>query len=127
MMNSKIKRVIITGLTIAMFGFIFIYIGLRVWIWTDANKFAEKTAEQFKTNKTEALLLLLDSEKYTFKEKNKAIWALGVLKEKKALTKLELLHTGEECQHDSALCQYELYKAIHKIKGDFYGSWQIKK
>ncbi len=125
-MNSKIKRVLIFTFTIFLFGLIFIYIGLRVWIWTDANKYAEKASLQFKTDKTEALLILLDSEEYTLKEKNKAIWALGVLKEKKALLKLELLYTGEECQHDSAICQYELRKAIHKIEGSLRGPLQAR-
>lgn len=126
-MNSKIKRVLIIAFTIALFGLIFLYIGLRVWIWTDASKYAEKVSLQFKTDKTEALLMLINSEEHTLKEKNKAIWALGVLKEKNALPKLEMLYTGIECRHDSAICQYELYKAIHKIKGDFRGSWQAKK
>ena len=124
--NKKIKQFILRTFVIVFAALIIVYAGLRVWIWNDANKIAKEASEHFNTDKTTALLLFVDSEEFTFKEKNKAIWAMGVLKEKEALPKLEMMYTGKNCNHDSAICQYELFKAIHKIKGDFYGSIQAK-
>lgn len=126
MKNKKLKRLIMRTVIIVFACLLSTYAGLRIWIWGDAKQFAKQAVEHFNTDRTSALILYLDSNEYTFKEKNKAVWAMGVLKEKNALPKLEMMYTGEECNHDSAICQYELYKAIHKIKGDFKGSWQAK-
>ena len=126
MKNKNLKRLIFLTVVILFAGLFIIYGGLRIWIWTDAKQFAKQATEYFHTDKTNALLLFIDSDDFTFKEKNKAVWTIGVLKEKEALPKLEMMYTGEACNHDSAICQYELYKAIHKINGDFLGSWQAK-
>ncbi|QGY42965.1 hypothetical protein GM418_04620 [Maribellus comscasis] len=125
-MKKKLKGWIIRTLFITIAGLFIIYSGLRIWIWSDANQFAKKASEKFNTDKTAALLSYIDSNEITIKEKNKAVWALGVLNEKEALPQLEMLYTGDTCDHDDAICQYELYKAIHKIKGNFRGSWQAK-
>ena len=126
-MKIKNLKKLILGTFVIVFASLFlVYAGLRTSIWTDANQFAKQAAEQYSTDKTTTLLMYIDSDEYTFKEKNKAVWAMGVLKEKNALPKLEMMYTGEKCNHDSAICQYELYKAIHKIRGDFKGSWQAK-
>ena len=98
---------------------------LKLWIKHEAKFYASELSQTFQMNKTDALLAVLGAEHYSLKDKNKAVWALGVLKEKEALPKLESLYTGEDCQHDSAICQYELQKAILKIKGKFTGSWKL--
>lgn len=125
-MKNNSKRLVFRTVVIVFTSLFVIYAGLRVWILNDAYQFAKLAAEHFNSDKTTALLMVVDSDEYTFKEKNKAVWAMGVLKEKDALPKLEMLYTGDECSHDSAICQYELYKAIHKIRGDFKSSWQAK-
>ena len=48
--------------------------------------------------------------------KNHVIWILGELRDDRALPGLENLLTGEECDHQRDVCQYELEKAIQKIK-----------
>ena len=96
----------------------------RTVIKVQANNLAKEASQNFHADKIESLLMLIDSENYSLKEKNNAVWALGVLKDERALPKLEVLYTGKECDHEKALCQYEIKKAILKIKGDFKGSWQ---
>ena len=103
-----------------------IYYGELAIIKHQANSYANEAVLAFHQDKTKSLLMLIDSENYSFQQKNKAVWTLGVLKDEKALPKLEMLYTGKECNHDSALCQYEIKKAILKIKGEFSGSWQAK-
>ncbi len=120
----QLKRFILIGaasLILILFG---TFIGLRIWIAGEANSIARDAAKVFHSNKTKALIALIESEDYSLKEKNNAIWALGVLKDKQALPTLESMVTGLKCNHDSEICQYEINKAILKIKGEFRGSWQ---
>lgn len=69
---------------------------------------------------------LLDSSGFSLEQKNRAVWALGELKDKDALPGLESHLTGESCNQRIELCQYELKKTILKIKMEFNGSWQAK-
>ena len=112
--------------TILIFIIPVLYFGGLMVIKHQANTFAKEAVSVYHQDKTESLLMLIDSENHSLKERNKAVWTLGVLKDEKALPKLEMLYTGKECNHDSALCQYEIKKAILKIKGEFSGSWQAK-
>ncbi|MBT6766876.1 MAG: hypothetical protein HOA90_20285 [Prolixibacteraceae bacterium] len=93
----------------------------------DANEITENAVEVFQKDKIESLIALIDSDEFTLKEKNKAIWTLVVLKDKRAHAKLKSLLTGEKCDHGKELCQSEIKKAILKIKGEFKGSWQVSR
>jgi len=97
------------------------FVGLRIWIIVEANNIASEAVKVFQVHKTEALITLIESENYSLKERNNAVWTLGVLKEKEALPKLESMLTGLECDHDQDICQYEIKKAVLKIKGKFRG------
>jgi hypothetical protein len=121
---SAIKRYFLSGLIILFLLVVGTFVGVKVWITGEANQLANNAAIELQKEKTEALLALIASDEYSLTEKNNAIWALGVLKDEKALPVLESLYTGKECDHDKELCQYEIKKAILKIKGDFWGSWQ---
>lgn len=125
--KNKITKIILIAGLIFFTGITCFYLGALGWIKHEANELANETSVAFEKDKIESLLEVIDSKNYTLKEKNNAIWALGVLKDKKALPILEALHTGEECNHDKELCQYEIHKAILKIKGNFRGSWQASK
>ena len=64
-----------------------------------------------------ALMAYVDSPKHTLRERNRAVWALGRLGDARALPALERHVTGRDCEHDRALCQYELRKAIRLCRG----------
>ena len=122
--NNKVGKIfflVYMGIMILIFS---AFIAAKVYIKREAKNVAKEASAVFQKDNTESLLILLDSENYSLKEKNMAVWGLGVLKDKNALSKLELLYTDEECNHSEELCQYELKKAILKIKGEFRGSWQ---
>lgn len=123
----KLRKVLYLFGTFLIFIIPALYFGGLFLIKHQANTFAKEATVTFQQNKTESLLMLIDSDKYSLEEKNKAIWALGVLKDKNALPKLEMLYTGEDCKHDEALCQYELKKAILKINNQYSGSWQANR
>lgn len=64
-----------------------------------------------------ALIDFMNSDAHSFRERNLAVWTLGHLRDPKALPALESAYTGEECNHDRSLCQYELEKAIKLCGG----------
>ena len=112
-----------------MFGYFAIAAGIIITVWgamasikIAADNIGENAANAFHKDKVESLLLLIDSDQHSLREKNDAIWALGVLKDKRALSKLESLATGEPCDHAKKVCQRELEKSILKIKGKFIAS-----
>lgn len=63
-----------------------------------------------------ALLEYVQSESHTLRERNLAVWALGQARDGRALIIPEGFLTGEQCRHDSELCQKELKKAIKLCK-----------
>jgi hypothetical protein len=64
-----------------------------------------------------ALMAYVESPKHTLRERNRAVWALGQLGDARALPVLETHFTGRNCEHDRALCQHELRKAIRLCRG----------
>lgn len=98
------------------------------WTGTSIEKDIKKNIEIAKAKypgKAEDALIdyLLDTINSPQQRTTVAIWTLGQLKSKKALPYLkEFYHDdphGYTCKHDSALCQYGLYKAITAIESDW--------
>jgi hypothetical protein len=61
-----------------------------------------------------ALLALLADESRSIRERNHAVWALGRLREARALPALQAARHGGPYDHERALCQRELAKAIRR-------------
>ena len=63
-----------------------------------------------------ALTAYIQSDTHTFRERNKALWALGQLADKKALPFLQELEASyamvNKCDHNTQVCPDEIYKAI---------------
>jgi len=64
-----------------------------------------------------ALISVATSEEASLSERDRAIWALGQLGAPEALPVLQSMATGEQCDHKSKICQYELEKAIEGCSG----------
>ena len=64
-----------------------------------------------------ALLALVEDADADLKDRNLAVWALGQLRDERALPILERHVHGGDCDHAHHLCQHELDKAI-KLCGD---------
>lgn len=65
-----------------------------------------------------ALVAYVMSDSHTLRARNRAIWALGQLRDGRALPALLAAHTGEPCDHQENLCQHELHKAIKLCRGE---------
>ncbi len=66
----------------------------------------------------EALLVWIQSPQHRLEDRNRGVWALGQLRDPRALPVLERSFHGGECDHERELCQRELKKAIRRIKGE---------
>ena len=68
-------------------------------------------------DRVSSLVAYVVSPTHALRERNRAVWALGQLGDARALPLLEKHFTGRECEHDRALCQHELRKAIRLCRG----------
>ena len=65
-----------------------------------------------------ALIDFVNSTSHSPEERSHVgVWTLGRLRDPRALPALECVYTGEPCQHERNLCQYELEKAIKLCGG----------
>ncbi len=74
----------------------------------------------------ESLAKVAVSEKYSYRERNDAVWALGQMADKRSLPILKQLYTGDIPSReplDKTLSQYELRKAIRWCEEGNWTSW----
>lgn len=91
-------------------------------IYHSVNDICRIAQEQHPGDPIDALLALIESDSASFKNKNRAIWALGQIGSKRALPLLHELDT-EKIQskpYDSSayIVQYTVEKAISQIEGN---------
>jgi hypothetical protein len=120
--RMNLKKLVLYSFMALLFIVALTLVGMLSWIYIDARAIAKDAIEVFHKDNIESLLMVIDSDKFTLKEKNHAIWALGVYRDERALEKLESLVTREKCDHSRKLCQYEIEKAILKIKGEMWSA-----
>lgn len=99
---------------------------LYTWGYYNASVTARKAVKVYHLDKIESMLLALDDDRFTLKDKNRFIEALGTFKDKRALPKLESMITNRPCNHQHEVCQYGLKKSILKIKRDYRGLRNVK-
>jgi hypothetical protein len=123
MILKKIDKNLITyiiGISIIFFLFIFFIICAQIGY--DVKKRCEMAQSRYGGECVDALMYQVadDSSQYG---KNSAIWALGQLGDKKALSFLEKYDTGKLLPKreswNEGISQYELRKAIKLLKGGF--------
>lgn len=67
-------------------------------------------------DRVQALCALVDCQTCSLAERNRAVWALGQLRDPRALPILMKYYTRQECDHASDVCQHELKKAVEAIQ-----------
>ena len=96
-------------------------------IYSGVKASCTAAVRQYQTNCVDSLIKLIQSENYSFREKNRAIWALGQLADNKALPFLyqldKALPDQIKCNHDQYLCRYEVKKAIKWCNQGNITSW----
>ncbi|UCH83053.1 MAG: hypothetical protein JSW50_11345 [Candidatus Latescibacterota bacterium] len=66
----------------------------------------------------DALISYLNADTTSLAEKNRTIWVLGELRDDRAIPALLALSGSETCDHGQYVCQYEIHKALKKIRGE---------
>ena len=116
---AAVKRLVGYGILIC-FSLLFVgFLCICFSIRSSVKEISAKAVRQFPGDRIEALVAYVESEDYSLRQRNLAVWALGQIGDERALPVLEKFHTGGPCDHDSRLCQGELQKAIAGCKGAF--------
>jgi HEAT repeat protein len=69
-------------------------------------------------DRVEALIRLASAEDAPLERRNRAVWALGQLRDERALPALARLDVEGACDHSRLVCQREVRKAMAKIRGE---------
>lgn len=111
------KKILFYSILICLV-FVLTVFGWACWnIYSGVKEISAEATQEYSGNRIEALIEYMQSEKHSLKDRNRAVWALGQIGDKRALSMLEKLYIGEPCDHDKYLCQRELKKAIDMCKG----------
>ena len=123
MKKTNLRKFILYVILIGLAAFIILFaISLRM-IYSGVESICEIASNKFETDNVESLISLIESDEFSFKQKNKAIWALGQIGDRRALPLLQKLDTDEiqekPLDSDLYLVQYSVEKAIRQIDSDF--------
>ncbi len=110
-------RVWFVGILTLMIVVVIGVVGLVAVIESSAHSDALAAQREFPGDGVEALVQIVQSKHRTLQERNRAVWALGRLRDRRGLPVLEKYYTGGECDHGRFLCQRELRKAIDLCNG----------
>jgi hypothetical protein len=81
---------------------------------------SQKAMAQFRGDRIDALISVVNCETCNLQDRNSAVWALGQLRDKRALPTLYKYRTGKPCNHMTSICQYEIAKAVKWTEGNAY-------
>lgn len=120
------RKFIITGFILMGLAFT-AFIGMYIWIDISVQKNIRSAKEMYGGKAEDALISYLRDESNSFYDRSHvAVWTLGQIHSQKALPLLEQLYQndphGKTCKgkHDSALCQYEIHKAIQAGRSNWW-------
>jgi hypothetical protein len=112
-------------LAIAVGILIVAYLGISLMIGWGINKESRSAVARFSGDRIQALMAVVDCQGCKLEDRNHAVWALGQLRDKRALPVLYRYRTGLPCNHSRQICQYEISKAIRWTEGNSYMLPQI--
>ena len=116
--SSRMKRRLLKGTGIALLVSVIAIVLLSLWIELTVQRVCEKALREHPGDRVQALIACVDSREYSYHERNRAIWALGQLGDRRALPSLKDHLTGQPCDHErDGFCQGELKDAIQKLEG----------
>jgi hypothetical protein len=114
-----VKKIIIISVSVVFLGLIGFYGGCGIIIKSYVAKVCHNATVQFSGHdKVNTLISVLKSDGLKLKEKNDAIYALGYVRDIRALPALRALRTGKPCDHGKYVCQRELNRTIGYLEGN---------
>jgi hypothetical protein len=116
---TGVKKVLVYG-TLSCLVFLLVAFVMLFWsIRSSIKEISAEAAQLYPGDRIEALITYVKDENRSLRQRNRAVWALGQIGDKRALPVLTASYTGGPCDHDNFLCQGELQKAIKKCKSSF--------
>lgn len=122
MKTKQIQHTLIYISAIGVSIFLLFFVISCSWIGYEVKSICHDAQRTYNGDCVGSLILLLNDEHRSFKEKNSAIWALGQLGDKRSLSVLKNLYTGKIPEREpleKTISQYELKKAINLTSGGF--------
>jgi len=121
--KSLLRRILLRWIPIVFLTCVVVIILFFLWVEIHLKKMCEMATKKYPGDKVEALMLSVETKEYgynkdLYRTNNHIFWALGQLGDKRALSFLKGLVTGEPCDHDTNLCQGKIQKAIHILERD---------
>ena len=114
---ARVKRALCYGILICFALLVTAFVCLCLSMKSGIRRISALAMQEYSGDRVEALMAYVSSQDHTLRERNRAIWALGLIGDKRALPLLEKSWTGRPCDHNTTLCQGEVGKAIKKCKG----------
>lgn len=114
---AVVKRVFGYGILICFTLLFVAFVSICFSIRSSVKEISAQAVRQYPGDRTEALMTYVESKNHSLRQRNRSVWALGQIGDKRALPVLEKFYTGRPCDHGSRLCEGELYKAIKLCKG----------
>ncbi len=129
--TSKIPGWLIVGAAVVLIlgSATFCYTLRRIFV--SVKEICAVAMERHQGDNVEALIALAGSQTASFRDRNRAIWALGQIGDKRALPLLEELDTDEKQKkpydRSAYIVQYTVEKAINQINGGFMATrWMYR-
>ena len=119
---EKLKGWALYWITVGLGVFILLFLITSTWIGVSVRGQCQIAKARYKQDCVESLMMVLDDETNTLRERNTAIWALGQFGDSRALKVIDKYYTGQipdREPYDATLSQYEMKKAIKLINGGF--------
>jgi hypothetical protein len=121
------KKIITTTVLVLVAILLSGYTAIYFWIDSDVKKNIALVKEKYPGTAEDALLAyLLDTTNSPNDRTHIAIWTLGQIQSEKAIPVLTALYKndpeGKTCigNHNTVLCQYEIYKALNAQKVNWW-------
>jgi hypothetical protein len=113
----RLKRILVYGISFCLVLVLMIFVTICWSIRLEVKRMSVKATKEYPGNRVDALIAYMRSESHSLRDRNRAVWALGQIGDKRALPVLESFYTGGDCDHEKCLCQRELRHAIRGCKG----------
>jgi len=110
-------KILTYGILACLLFVIFVYGWACCAIKSGVKAISIEAMQEYPGDRVEAPIEYVQSEDHNLKDRNRAVWALGNIADKRALPVLEQFYVGEPCKHDEYLCQRELKRAIDRCQG----------
>ncbi len=126
-------KIFLNRVAVVVMGVVLMFMVGSVWIGQGVKERCELARGKYRGDCVEALMAYLEDEENSLEERNKAVWALGQIGDRRAKDLVEKYYYsyeiwGKKCEHDKYLCQRELAKTVRRFRGEMNAvGWVWKK